>query len=309
MTGFVYDQEYLEHDTGYSHPENSNRLAAIVSHLHSAGLLEAMRPVEAVQADAESIAAAHSREHIDRVSAWCAQAPFRIDLDTPVCRKSLEIALLAAGGVMSACDAVLEGAVRNAFCAVRPPGHHAERGRAMGFCLINNIAVATEHLRKHGLERILIVDWDVHHGNGTQEIFFEDPDVLFFSVHQSPLYPGTGAASERGAGAGEGAPINVPLAPGCGAEHFKTAFEKTLIPAARAFDPEFVLVSAGFDAHRDDPLANLNVTEAGFAYLTLLVKEIAETCCEGRLVSTLEGGYNLDALARSAAAHVRALLF
>ncbi|MDH7516549.1 MAG: histone deacetylase, partial [Bacteroidota bacterium] len=191
-----------------------------------------------------------------------------------------------------------------------PPGHHAERNRAMGFCLMNNVAIAARYLReRHGCERVLVVDWDVHHGNGTQDIFYEDPSVLFFSTHQSPLYPGTGAASERGKGAGEGMTMNVPLGPGAGDEQFRSVYENLLLPLATEFRPDFILVSAGFDAHKDDPLANLQVTESGFAYLTVLVKEIAACHCGGRIVSVLEGGYNLDALARSVAAHVRALVF
>ncbi|MBI5647535.1 MAG: histone deacetylase [Ignavibacteriae bacterium] len=309
-TGFVYDPAYLEHDTGYSHPESAQRLEAIVGHVAETGLYDRCVPIDAVPAPEEAIIRAHSARHLAHVREICAQAPFRADLDTPVCNRSYDVALRAAGGVMSACDAVAGGSITNAFCAVRPPGHHAERERAMGFCLFNNVAVAASHLRAvHGIRRILIVDWDVHHGNGTQNIFYDDPDTLFFSIHQSPLYPGGGAASERGAGAGEGATINVPVAPGSGDEHYREAFERVLLPAARTFAPEFVLISAGFDAHREDPLANINLSTSCFAHLTVLVKDIAQQSAGGRIVSVLEGGYALDALARSAAAHLRALMF
>ncbi|MBL0176503.1 MAG: histone deacetylase [Ignavibacteria bacterium] len=307
-TGFLYDEQFLEHDTGYSHPETADRLAAIVMRLSSAGLLSTLHPVEALPTDLHWLERTHSPAHVEAIRAMCADAPFRIDVDTPVCKRSFDVAVLAAGGVLEMCARVMNGELRNGFCAVRPPGHHAEKERAMGFCLFNNVAVAATFLREErGANRVLIVDWDVHHGNGTQNIFYEDPNVFFISMHQSPLYPGTGAASEKGAGAGEGRTLNLPMPPGSTDDHYREAFEDIVLPAAKAFAPDFVLLSAGFDAHRDDPLANIALTESGFAYLTTLVREIAEDCCDGRLVSVLEGGYNLDALARSAAAHVRAL--
>jgi acetoin utilization deacetylase AcuC-like enzyme len=221
---------------------------------------------------------------------------------------SYRVARLAVGGALAAVDAVTRDQVRNAFTAVRPPGHHALRDRAMGFCLFNNIAIAARYVQEHhGLERVLIVDWDVHHGNGTQAIFYEDPTVLYFSTHQYPFYPGTGAANETGAGAGLGFTVNAPLPAGSGDEEITTAFRGKLIPAAEAFRPQFVLVSAGFDAHRDDPLALLRVTEAGYAALTGIVLDLADRFAGGRLVSLLEGGYNLQALARSVEAHLRVL--
>jgi acetoin utilization deacetylase AcuC-like enzyme len=307
-TGFLYDPLYLDHATGYSHPETPDRLAAIVSRLALEGMLETLLPVPATPADLAWIERTHSTAHVERVRAMCEEAPFRADLDTPVSKRSFEVAVAAVGGVREACAGVLDGALHNAFCAVRPPGHHAERERAMGFCLFNNVAVAATWLREaRGLDRVLIVDWDVHHGNGTQHIFYEDPNVFFFSIHQSPLYPGSGAAAERGAGAGEGSTLNVPMPPGSTDEQYRRVFEEQLLPAAAAFAPDFVLLSAGFDAHRNDPLANIALTECGFGYLTTLVRDIAETHCDGRLVSVLEGGYDLDALAGSVAAHVRAL--
>jgi acetoin utilization deacetylase AcuC-like enzyme len=210
---------------------------------------------------------------------------------------------------MTAVDAIMEGQVDQAFCAVRPPGHHAEAARAMGFCLFNNVAVAARYIQeRHGIQRVLIVDWDVHHGNGTQHSFDDDPSVLYFSTHQYPHYPGTGAATERGNGKGEGLTINVPMSGGQGDEEFREVFEKVLVPAADSFNPGFVLISAGFDAHRDDPLAGLGLTEDGFASLTQIVAGIALRHASGRVVSCLEGGYNLRALSASVDRHVQALL-
>jgi acetoin utilization deacetylase AcuC-like enzyme len=227
----------------------------------------------------------------------------------PISTGSYRAALAAAGAVLDAVDAVLEGRVRNAFCAVRPPGHHALKDRAMGFCIFNNIAVAAIYLRqKHGIPRVLIVDWDVHHGNGTQAAFYDDPSVFYFSVHQSPFYPGTGSAEEKGEGPAVGTKLNVPLAAGSGDVEMDRAFAEKLEPAALAFRPGFILVSAGFDAHKDDPLGGLAATSSGYAGLTRRVKTIAERSCGGRMVSVLEGGYDLTALADSAEAHVRALM-
>jgi acetoin utilization deacetylase AcuC-like enzyme len=230
----------------------------------------------------------------------------RIDADTFMSAGSAEAALRAAGAVIAAVDAVMGGEFRNAFCAVRPPGHHAERDRAMGFCLFNNVAAGALHARAaYGIKRIAVLDFDVHHGNGTQDIFFDDPDLFYASSHQMPLYPGTGFENERGA---SGNIANRPLPPGSGSAEFQTIWRDGLLPAVEAFGPEFILISAGFDAHRADPLANLNLTAEDFAWITRQVCSIASRLCDGRVVSTLEGGYELDALADSAAAHVRALI-
>jgi acetoin utilization deacetylase AcuC-like enzyme len=232
-----------------------------------------------------------------------------LDPDTSMSPGSLPAAYLAAGGAVAAVDAIMRGEVEHAFCAVRPPGHHAETARAMGFCLFNNVAIAARYMqKKHGLPRVLIVDWDVHHGNGTQHSFEQDPSILFFSTHQYPHYPGTGRATERGTGAGEGFTINVPMEAGDGDEEYHAIFVNVLLPAADAFKPDFVIISAGFDAHRDDPLASMGLTEAGYSDLTGLVVEIAKRHARGRLLSALEGGYNLTALAESVDAHLKALL-
>jgi acetoin utilization deacetylase AcuC-like enzyme len=232
-----------------------------------------------------------------------------LDADTSMSPGSLPAAYLAAGGALAAADAIVAGRVDNAFCAVRPPGHHAEHDRAMGFCLFNNVAIAARYFqRRHGLARVLIVDWDVHHGNGTQHSFDDDPSVLFFSTHQYPHYPGTGRATERGRGKGEGATINVPMEAGEGDEAYLAVFQKVLVPAADDFRPDVVIISAGFDAHRDDPLASMGLTEDGYAELTRIVAGIARRHSKGRILSSLEGGYNLHALSVSVERHVTALL-
>ena len=232
-----------------------------------------------------------------------------LDPDTSMSPGSLTAAYLAAGGALAAVDAIMSRQVDQAFCAVRPPGHHAESGRAMGFCLFNNVAIAARYVqKKHGLKRVLIVDWDVHHGNGTQHSFEDDPSVLFFSAHQYPHYPGTGRKSERGRGAGEGFTINVPMEAGEGGEEYREIFQKSLVPTADSFKPEFVIVSAGFDAHKDDPLGNMGLTEEGYADLTGIVAGIAKRHAGGRILSSLEGGYHLTALAASVDRHIQALL-
>jgi len=228
--------------------------------------------------------------------------------DTPLSAESYDVALLSAGGVLAAVDAVVDGDVQHAFSCGRPPGHHATPTQAMGFCLFNNIAVAARYAqREKGLPRILIVDWDVHHGNGTQDAFYDDGDVFFFSIHQSPLYPGSGTSAERGVGAGEGATLNAPVPAGSVDADYIAIFEETLIPVAREFSPDLVMISAGFDAHEDDPLAGVHITTDGFAQLTRLARDIAEEQCGGRIVSTLEGGYSLRGLSASVVAHLQAL--
>jgi acetoin utilization deacetylase AcuC-like enzyme len=222
---------------------------------------------------------------------------------------SLTAAYLAAGGTLAAVDAIMKRQVDHVFCAVRPPGHHAEAGRAMGFCLFNNVAIAARYMQKnHGLTRVLIVDWDVHHGNGTQHSFEDDPSVLYFSTHQYPHYPGTGRATEQGRGAGQGFTINVPMEAGEGDDEYRAVFHKSLVPAADDFKPEFVIISAGFDAHKDDPLASMGLTESGYADLTDIVAGIAKRHANGRILSSLEGGYNLTALAASVEVHISRLL-
>ena len=309
-TGFVYHERYLAHDTGPEHPERPERLPAVLRGVEAAGLGERLVRIEPRTASLDLIAEVHDRDYIERVRRFCRQGGGYLDgRDTVVSGESDEAALLAAGGVLAAVDAVMDGRVRNAFCAVRPPGHHAMRDRAMGFCVFNNVAVAARYIRKkHKLSRVLIVDWDVHHGNGTQAATEHDPAVLFFSVHRfGGFYPGTGPAGEIGLDAGAGTVVNVPLPAGRGDEAFVKAFEDKLIPVADEFRPDFVLVSAGFDAHERDPLGGMEMTAAGYARLTEIVMGIAAKHCGGRLVSVLEGGYHLDALRECAEAHIREL--
>ncbi|HET7909065.1 MAG TPA: histone deacetylase [Nitrospira sp.] len=309
-TGLVYHPAYLDHDMGAGHPESPNRLRAIMRQLEQSGTAGRLKKIEARKAEDMWITQIHTPSY---VAALTAQEPrsgrVSLDPDTSMSAGSLTAAYFAVGGALAAVDAIMRGEVQHAFCAVRPPGHHAEAARAMGFCLFNNVAIAARYIQKHyGLSRVLIVDWDVHHGNGTQHSFEQDPSILFFSTHQFPHYPGTGHATERGTGAGEGFTINVPMDAGDGDDEYHAIFTNVLLPAADAFKPEFVIVSAGFDAHREDPLASMGLTETGYSDLTSLVMGIAKRHAQGRLLSALEGGYNLTALSASVDAHVKALL-
>ena len=294
----------LQHDPGPGHPESPARLAAVLGALDR-DRFAALDRVEAPRASREQLQRVHAAAHIDHILAAGPDAGwYRVDEDTLMSPGSVEAALRAAGAVTAAVDAVMSGTASRAFCAVRPPGHHATSTQAMGFCLFNNVAVAAAHaLAAHGLQRVAIADFDVHHGNGTQVIFEREPRLLFASSHQSPLYPGSGAADERGIGN----LVNAPLPAGAGSTEFRDAWSRLLLPRLHAFRPQLVLVSAGFDAHRDDPLAGLQLDAADYAWLTAQLVELAHAHAGGRLVSTLEGGYDLAALAASASAHVDAL--
>ncbi len=293
MTAIVYHPGYLLHETG-NHPERKERLIAIMQLIEDAGIdLHRIKPEPA---SIEEIRYVHDPDYITKVREY-SEREMPLDPDTVLCKASYRAALLAAGGMIRAVDLAAEG--ENAFALVRPPGHHALPDRGMGFCLFNNIAIGARHARKIGYERVLIVDWDVHHGNGTQNTFYDDPSVFYFSVHQYPHYPGTGSSDETGTGAGQGYTLNVPLPAGSGDAEYTRAFEEILMPAAIGFDPDIVLVSAGFDAHIDDPLAGMAVTAGGFGRMASIVSSIADRCCEGRLAITLEGGYDLHALSHS----------
>ena len=307
-TGFVYHADYLNHDTGMQNPERPERLQASIKALEASDFWTDLHQIEAAPVTIEQICYAHAQEHIDRVR-WHCENNIPLDYDTPTSPASYDIARLSTGGVLRIADAVMAGNVSNAFALVRPPGHHATPNRSMGFCLFNNVAIAARYLqREHGVARVAIIDWDVHHGNGTQDIFYDDPSVFFFSAHQVPLYPGTGMANETGTGNAVGTTLNIPMRPGSEPSDYIEVFQNTLKPALLDFAPDFLIISAGFDAHRLDPLAAINMTADGFASLTDILCEIAAETCEGRLISALEGGYDLQGLSESVVAHVRRLM-
>ncbi|HUV82830.1 MAG TPA: histone deacetylase [archaeon] len=303
--GFVYHADFLKHDIG-SHPENAGRLVAIMNGLEKTGLIDSLIRIEPILANIEQIRYIHSSDYIQMVKDF-SSIGMPLDPDTPTLEHSFKTALLAAGGVIAAVDAVI-GGLDSVFALVRPPGHHAEPDRGMGFCLFNNVAIAARYAQAQGLEKVLIVDWDVHHGNGTQKAFYEDDSVLYFSIHQSPHFPGTGKINEIGSGKGEGFTINVPLPQGAEDADYLYVFEKVLLPISRKFRPDIILVSAGQDGHRDDPLAGMNLTSEGYALMTGVVQSLAEELSGGRLILALEGGYNHKALADSVISIFLALL-
>jgi acetoin utilization deacetylase AcuC-like enzyme len=300
-TGIVIDERYTDHDTGYGHPERPERISSLLAMLEARPAVGLTR-IPARPATPAELALNHDAAHIARVAATAGRGAHAFDADTPTSARSYETALLAAGGLVELVDAIMTRQVDNGLALVRPPGHHAESDRAMGFCLFNNVAIAARVLtQRHGLERVLIMDWDLHHGNGTQHSFYEDPTVLYVSTHQYPFYPGTGAAGEIGRGAGAGFTVNIPLAAGSGDREFAEAFTRVVAPVTRQFRPQFVLVSAGFDGHRRDPLGQLLATEAGFALMARVLLQCAHESAEGRLAAVLEGGYDLTAIRDSTA--------
>lgn len=307
MNTYLYSHDdCLSHVTPPGHPERVERLQAVSRALADAKF-DALTRVRAPMGEDAHVLLTHPASHLAAMKAAAPASGFRsLDPDTHMSAGTLTAAFRAVGGNIAAVDAVLSGKARNAFVATRPPGHHAEKTTAMGFCLFGNIAIAAKHaLEHHGLSRVSIVDFDVHHGNGTQDLVWDDPRIQFISSHEMPLYPGSGAASETGA---SGNVINLPLDAGTNGAVFRRIYEAEVFPAIRAHKPELILISAGFDAHRDDPLADLNLVEDDFRWITQQLCDIAAEICDGRVVSTLEGGYDLDALAASAAAHVACLL-
>lgn len=298
---------FLEHETG-DHPERPARLEAILRYLERTGRLDDRRILEPDPADEETIALVHTREYIRELREFAARGGGWLDADTVVTSRSFDVARLAVGAAIQAVDLVLAGEAPRAFSLVRPPGHHAEPDRGMGFCLFNNVAIAAQYaLERHGLQRIAVIDWDVHHGNGTQAAFYRTDRVFFVSIHQWPLYPGTGRADEIGEGPGRGYTLNIPLPPRSDDRAYLEVFDRDIEPRLAAYRPELVLVSAGYDAHYADPLAAMAVTEHGFAAMAARIRRWAEEWCGGRLVLVLEGGYNLSALASSVGATLNAL--
>jgi acetoin utilization deacetylase AcuC-like enzyme len=306
--GIVYDPIYLKHETG-EHVECPDRLVSIMSYLEQRKIKPLLTPISPRAATMNELALVHQNQYITYIQSVSCNGGGYLDLDTVMSAQSYEAALYAAGGAIRAAESVMEGTVDNAFALVRPPGHHAIPNRAMGFCLFNNIAIAAKYvLSKYKLERLAIIDFDVHHGNGTQAAFYNDPRVLYISTHQSPLYPGTGYIEESGTSQAQGTNINVPLPPGCGDMEFKQVFEQIIAPAVKQFKPQIILISAGYDSHWADSISQMQVSVSGFIEMATVIKGLAAELCNNRLVYVLEGGYNLTALAASVGATFEVLL-
>lgn len=308
-SGFLYHPHFLDHDTGYGHPECADRLSVSLSYLEDQPWFKHLKSVDAEYAGLEWLQLVHNAGYIDHVAASCQQGlPFLDTPDVMICSASYDVALLAAGGAMKLADSVMTGEVDNGFALLRPPGHHAEHSQALGFCLFNNIAIVARYLQhQYGIGRVLILDWDVHHGNGTQHIFDADPSVFYISLHQAPFYPGTGSANETGTGKGRGTTLNCPMPAGASDKDYEQVFHDQVIPAINAFQPEVLLISAGFDAHRDDPLAGICLSSEFYHWMTQRAMELADHHAGGRIISLLEGGYNLRALPECIAHHLMAL--
>lgn len=311
-TGFLHDRRYLLHDTGPYHPEMGMRLEKIYQGIKDGGLLSKLTPVSPTVADLKWIETVHDRAYIDRFNDACVTSRKEFDsADNIMCPESFDTALLAAGGVIDAVRMMMKGRIDNAFCAVRPPGHHAERANAMGFCYFNNIAIAARYLQvRWGIQRVGIIDFDVHHGNGTQHIFEADPTVFYYSIHQHPsfAFPGTGREFEKGVDLGYGYTLNTPMLPGQGDAEYKKMLERDLFPAFDRFAPEVILVSAGFDALDEDDMSDIRLSIGAFTWIMQRIMEMADRLCDGRLISILEGGYCLERLPELAKNHVDALL-
>ena len=308
MTGYVYDPIFLKH-TQPGHPEHAGRLEAIMAELESSGLLALLQPIPSRAATIAELSAVHPLFHIERVQQISQAGGGHLDPDTYANRDTYDAAIMAAGSLINLTFAVLDGQINNGFACIRPPGHHATREEAMGFCVFSNVAIAAKAAQsQRGIERVAIVDFDVHHGNGTQEIFEDDPTVLYTSTHQYPHYPGTGSLRETGRGQGAGATVNFPLSAGVGDQGFQAIYTEVLTPVMRRFKPQLILVSAGYDCHWNDPLANLGLSLAGLAWISQTLVTLAEELCAGKIVFALEGGYNLQVLSLGVANSVRALL-
>ncbi len=307
-TGYASDPFYLKHETA-SHPENPGRLTAIQNRLESSEFYNNLIPIQPRKATAEEIAMVHDSNYVASVKKSCADEVRSLGADTVISPDSYDAALLSAGAGMNAVDQLIAGNIHNAFCAVRPPGHHAEHDHAMGFCLFNNVGVVARYAqRTKGLNKIFIFDWDVHHGNGSQHAFYNDPSVYYSSAHQYPFYPGTGAREETGAGDGLGTTLNLPMNAGADDDNYLSAVENKLIPEIQRHKPDLIIISAGFDAHQNDPLAQVQLTTDCFGKMTELLMSVAADVCDGRLLSMLEGGYDYRALSDSVQLHTQTLL-
>ena len=305
-TGIVTDKIFLEHDTGLGHPESKDRLQSILLYMQSKNYTKDLINIEAKNASEEDICKVHSIAHYNKIKSLSEKKGY-LDGDTPYSPKTTDAALKGAGAGFELVDRIINRELENGMVLVRPPGHHAERDHAMGFCIFNNIAITAKYIQKKGFKKIAIIDWDVHHGNGTENTFYDDDSVLFISTHQYPFYPGSGSESDTGTGKGRGYNINIPMQRGSGISEFIKAFDNKIIPSLENFIPDFILISAGFDAHINDPLANLELTTKSYEIFTEKLMSIAKQYCENRIISFLEGGYDLKALSESVEAHISVL--
>lgn len=307
---FLYDDIFLEHFTGKFHPESPERLTAVLNNLKTKSWYKDLKLEKSSEIDMEILSLVHDRRYIDKVSEEITSGQTTLSTgDTDVCPSSNKVALNAAGGIVKMIDNIFSGDSSQGFCAVRPPGHHAYESTGMGFCIYNNIAVAAKYAQnKYGIEKVLIIDWDVHHGNGTQNIFYNDNSVLFMSTHQHPLYTGTGAANETGSGSGEGFTCNFPLPAGTGNREIIQVFKEKILKRGMEFKPDLLLISAGFDSRKDDPIGGFEIDDNGFREMTRTALEIADLSGNGRLLSIMEGGYNMEGLASAVSAHIEEIL-